>query len=58
MASGQGRESQDEARRRRLASALRENLKRRKAQERGRAREADAPRAPEASPNRGDSRKI
>jgi hypothetical protein len=58
MASGQGRDSEDEARRRRLASALRENLKRRKAQQRGRASKADAPRALEASPSLSDNRKI
>jgi hypothetical protein len=53
-----GKAEKKAARSERLSAALRENLKRRKAQERGRAREADAPRAPEASPNRGDSRKI
>jgi len=41
MASGQGRESEAEKRRERLAAALRENLKRRKALARGRANKAN-----------------
>jgi len=57
MASEKGRDSQAEARRKRLAAALRENLKRRKAQQRGRAA-APAQTALEAVAGLGDSRKI
>ena len=49
MASQEGRESEAEARRRyRLAAALRENLKRRKAQQRGREAVAPPPTGSEA----------
>lgn len=56
MASDKGREREAETKRQRLASALRENLKRRKAQQRGRQNAA----APNASPDvrPGDDQKI
>jgi hypothetical protein len=56
MASDKRREREAEAKRQRLASALRENLKRRKAQQRGRLKTA----APNASPDvrPGDEQKI
>jgi hypothetical protein len=40
MASEKGRDREAEAKKKRLAAALRENLKRRKAQQRGRADES------------------
>ncbi len=52
MESDNGRETGEKRRRDRLAAALRENLKRRKAQQRGRAR--DAGRTPDVSPPAGD----
>jgi hypothetical protein len=55
MASDKGPDSEAEARRKRLASALRENLKRRKAQQRG--REAAAPNAG-SNARLGDNHKI
>ncbi|HLJ72385.1 MAG TPA: hypothetical protein VKU03_13780 [Roseiarcus sp.] len=56
MTSDKGREREAETKRRRLALALRENLKRRKAQQRGR-QEAVAPNAsPDVRP--GDEQKI
>jgi hypothetical protein len=57
MASEKGRDSEAEAKRRRLAAALRENLKRRKAQQRGRA-EQGAEKTLEAESVLGDNRKF
>jgi hypothetical protein len=58
MASEQGREGQAEARRKRLASALRENLKRRKVQQRGRGVAAARQGALAAGARLGDNHKI
>jgi hypothetical protein len=56
MGSDDGREVGERRRRDRLAAALRENLKRRKAQRRGRAHEAGAAagRPADAPPPSGD----
>jgi hypothetical protein len=51
MASSPGRESEAEKRRKRLAAALRENLKRRKALARGRAKEMRPDQSPQTASN-------
>jgi hypothetical protein len=56
--TSKGRDSEAEARRKRLASALRENLKRRKAQQRGRAAAAAPRSAQETDARRGVDNKI
>jgi hypothetical protein len=57
MASEKRRDSEAEAKRKRLAAALRENLKRRKAQQRGRAGQ-DAQKTLEAESDLGDNHKF
>ena len=56
MASDNGRETAERRRRERLAASLRENLKRRKAQQRGRAGGVGAARVrPENDEGQGDA---
>jgi hypothetical protein len=57
MASEKGRDGEAEAKRKRLAAALRENLKRRKAQQRGRA-DQGAEKTLGAESDLGDNRKF
>ena len=55
MGANVEREAREQKRRERLAASLRENLKRRKAQQRGRAA-LDAPETGEATAARGEGR--
>jgi hypothetical protein len=58
MASGPGREGEAERRRERLAAALRENLKRRKAVQRSRASEHGAGEPTEGPSERDKSQRM